>query len=439
MLTQSRPNRTHPSPPSNEQACVEQIADILLSLRSKDEARERTDASMSATSSGDEQLANLLLSVRSKEEVRESTDATVPATASASKETTVERDVPDDDSDAVEPEEDERIAAVRCQDGSPGRIVASATSAVWELSRERIIAESNPGIAASGDGGESQPIIDADNRDDNNDLKKDPKIGSLEYNFLSLAPPTDSADPDAHIDNVLDIRRPATYHTLVKMLQSGICFGGGRAIISDPRNPKQNEDKTEYSVDALRQMRGNIPVRKVDWVTPPRRPEFECELVVPVPKAEERRRRVAASRKNNLATMMEGEGAVAGPSSSGDSNKKKKRGQADVSSALMGEAEAEDGDEQLAKRPKVAAFSPPGSKNETSATSPRSTYPSPRITPPGGASKKLAGSGMRAPTISPKKVDQAEGEKEVEAAESNATTTRSGRTVKKTERLVEKD
>ncbi|KAL8915337.1 MAG: hypothetical protein Q9171_000207 [Xanthocarpia ochracea] len=395
VLTRSRPSRTYPSPPSDDQACAEQLADILLSIRSNEAAGESTDASM-------------------------------PATASASRETTVQRDVSDDDGDAVEPESDQRIAAVRCQDGSPGRIIASATSAVWELSRERIIAESDPGIAASGDEAQSQLIVDADDRDDNNDPKKDRKIGPPVYNFLS------PADPDAQVDNVLDIRRPATYHTLVKMLQSGICFGG-KATICDPRNPEKKEDKREYSVNALRQMCGNIPVRRVDWVTPPRRPEFECELVVPISKAEETRGRVAASRKNNLATMMEGEGAVAGPSSSGGSNKKK-RGQADVSSALMGEEKEED-DEQLAKRSKVAASSPLDLENGTSDSTPRSTYPTPRITPPERVSKTLAGSGMRAPTTSPKKQT-----KEVEVAESNAmTSTRSGRTVKKTERLVEKN
>ncbi|KAL8863699.1 MAG: hypothetical protein Q9178_000382 [Gyalolechia marmorata] len=413
VATRSRPSRTYPSPPSDDQARVEQLADTLLSIRGAEEARESPDAAM-------------------------------PATASASKKTTVERDIPDDDSDVVEPELDQLIAAVRCQDGSAGQIIASASSAVWEISEGRMIAESSPGIApsgdgaASGDGPQSQLIIDADDRDDNSDPKKDRKIGPPVYNFLPPAAPVDSADPDAHVDNVLDIRRPETYHTVVKMLRSGICFGG-KATICDPRNPKKSEDKTEYSVDALRQMRGNIPVRRVDWVTPPRRPEFECELVVPISKAEERRGRVAASRRNNLATMMEGEGAVAGPSSSGDSNKKK-RGQADVSSALMGEEkeEEEDDDEQLAKRPKVAAASSPlDLENGTSAPSPRSTYPTPRITPPGRVSKTLAGSGMRAPTISPKKVEEAKGEKEVEAAESNATTTRSGRTVKKTERLME--
>ncbi|KAL8926811.1 MAG: hypothetical protein Q9172_001627 [Xanthocarpia lactea] len=440
--THSRPIRTYPSPPSDDQACVEQLADTLLSIRGIEGVGGSTDAPMPATTADDEQLANTLLSIRGNEAAREHTDAAMPATAPASRKKTVERDISDDDTDAVEPESDQRIAAVRCQDGSSGQIFASATSAVWELSRERRIAESNPGIApsgdgaASGDGPQSQLIIDADDTDDNNDPKKDRNIGSLEYNFLSPAAPVDSADPDAHVDNVLDIRRPATYHTVIKMLQSGICFGG-KATICDPRNPKQSDDKTEYSVDALRQMRGDVPVRKVDWVTPPRRPEFECELVVPVSKAEERRGRLAASRKNNLATMMEGEGAVAGPSSSSGDNKKKKRGQADVSSALMGEEKEEEEDEQLAKRPKVAASSPLDLENGTSATSPRSSYPTPRITPPGKVSKTLAGSGMRAPTISPKKVEEAKGGKEVEAAESSAKTTRSGRTVKKRERLME--
>ncbi|KAL8728519.1 MAG: hypothetical protein Q9166_005341 [cf. Caloplaca sp. 2 TL-2023] len=167
----------------------------------------------------------------------------------------------DDDSDAVEPENDERTGNRTCSDGSPVRVIASATSAVWHLSQPRIPEEPNH---ASHD-------VDLD-------ISCKGKIGSPNYTRLPTAPSPTSADPDAAQPDVFDLRRPETWHFLLTYLREGGCITGTTATICDPETNTDLDGKIERSIEELHEIRGEVPVKTVRWVRPPRVPEVEIEI-----------------------------------------------------------------------------------------------------------------------------------------------------------------
>ncbi|KAL8801932.1 MAG: hypothetical protein Q9200_006768, partial [Gallowayella weberi] len=112
-------------------------------------------------------------------------------------------------------------------------------------------------------------------KDKRNDKPKKNIIGSKNYTLLSSSPPTTSSDPDAHVPNIFDPRRPATYHTFVSMMQRGDFITGTKAILVDPVTGTDVANRA-YGMEELRAERGGLETRVLEWVRPERERGFEA-------------------------------------------------------------------------------------------------------------------------------------------------------------------
>lgn len=236
------------------------------------------------------------------------------------------------------PEDDERREHVRIwDDGSTKPLIASQTNAVFEMAEAggRIVevstsTDESP-LTVDGDAGAG--MVDGQGEVQGADDHEVPNTSSTTttttasvpiipppiltqpedptYPLLLPTPSPNTNDPDAHIPSILDPRRPATYHTFVAMLQSGLVIGGSQAIINDPTTAKIVRASTkEYPIARLATLRPEMRVRSVKWTTPPSRPEFEIDLAKEPSKAEMKREREAMEA---MEAMSEAEDADEAP------------------------------------------------------------------------------------------------------------------------------
>ncbi|KAL8788342.1 MAG: hypothetical protein Q9213_001739 [Squamulea squamosa] len=458
-----------PKTGSGKDPSDENVATLLMSFRSPKAAPVSVNTLGSATASASNDWPNRVLSAPQLFGLSEPerVDATL-----------------DDDTDAADPELDERTAEVRCRDGSSARVFASATSAVWGLARRRLAGGSHLPILSEDeteDETEALLSVDDDSEDgDGEDVDVDEEVdvdvdedmdedvgedageegveepefpisttandrddpgeitSSSTYSLLPAIPPTNSSDPDAHIDGILHIQRPKTFHTFINMMQNGNIIGGTMATI-DGRKPK---NKPGYSPDQLARLWGKVKTKTVRWVVPPKRPEFECELVKKLPKAEEA---AAAAAKGGPSTTT-------APSKNATSSKKKRKTAASTTTtattvvpvgvyAPTANLPTETAEPSRKKRKVVSTTATASTTSNTVAgNKAKVKYPTPPDEAPMREDlKMLAGSGLRAQNRTEAVEGKGKGkEKEVGGGGKSTTmTTRSGRTSKKVDRLVE--
>ncbi|KAL8770178.1 MAG: hypothetical protein Q9209_004020 [Squamulea sp. 1 TL-2023] len=454
VLARKEPPQARPSPPGEDEVSDENAASLLISMRSPKTGTEKDPS--------DENAAKLLMSFRSPEAAPGSVNTLGSAAASASNDRP-NRMLPisqllgpaeperveatlDDDTDAVDPELDERTAEVRCRDGSSAQVVASATSAVWGLAEGRLtermppqtLAEDEPeALSSVGDGseegededeegveeGDEDPeVFTSTNANDRDD--PDGQIGSSSYNPLPAIPPTNSSDPDAHIDKILHVQRPETYHTFIHMMQTNMLVTGTMANVKGHRKPK---NKVGHPLDKLVQLRGEVPIKRVRWIEPPVRPEFQCALVKKPSRRAMRREALEAA----AAAADE-----AGPSTKPSSKKRKTTASTATTmvpiSPYAPTANLPTIEAPPRKRRKVAA----SAASDVAGKRATGVYPTPPDdVAPGEDLELLAGSGMRAQK--PESSMKGKGKEKEEVRGKSTTTTRSGRMSKKVERLVE--
>ncbi|KAI4251821.1 MAG: hypothetical protein L6R42_008221, partial [Xanthoria sp. 1 TBL-2021] len=247
------------------------------------------------------------------------------------------------------PEDDERREHVRIlDDGSTKPLIASQTNAVFEMAdaggRIVEVSTSTDESPLTVDGDAGAAMVDGQGEVQGADDNEVPNTSSTTtttasvpiipppiltqpedptYPLLLPTPSPNTNDPDAHIPSILDPRRPATYHTFIAMLQSGLVIGGSQAIINDPTTAKIVRASTkEYPIARLTKLRPEMRVRNVKWTTPPSRPEFEIDLAKEPSKAEMKREREAMEA---LEAMSEAEDADEAPKRAPKRKKKEKK------------------------------------------------------------------------------------------------------------------